>query len=100
LIAGGIGVVLAQMDDDEAAPTYTAATERAFLDACTAEGGDDVATSCACLYDAIVADIPYERYREVSDELLEARPVDGPLPLPDDFEALVRTCRRAAPLPN
>jgi hypothetical protein len=99
-LASAAALVLSQASDEEADPTYTDATRRAFLDACTADGGDDVAESCGCLYDAIAAEIPYERYREVSDQLLASPPVDGPLALPEDFQALVRGCRRAAPLPS
>jgi hypothetical protein len=100
VIAAGVGLVLVMADGDESPPTYTAATRDAFLEACTARGGDDVAEGCSCLYDAIVAEIPYEQYRAVSDELLEAPPASGPLPLPEEFDPLLRACRRAAPLPQ
>jgi hypothetical protein len=100
LAVGVAAVVWVAVSGDDPAPTYTAATREEFLAACTADGGEPVEPACACLYDAIEEHIPYERYREVSNQLLTESELPGPLPLPEDFEELVQACRRAAPLPT
>ncbi len=86
------GLVVAGRDDGG----YTEETQQAFMDACTAEGGSDVAPTCSCLYEAIEAEVAYERFEEVNDLLVAGRDADPDtgVELPDDFEALLEDCRK------
>ena len=74
--------------------TYDAARRQSFMTACIADGGELVRPTCACVWDELVATVPFERYAAVDDELgplVVAQP-DTPLELPDDIGAIVRTC--------
>lgn len=88
-----LGVVLATRGDDSSG--YDDDTAAAFLADCTDEGGDDVAPACECWYDAIVDEIAYDRFEQVSAKLvaqLEKDPEAAP-DIPDDFLALLAPCR-------
>lgn len=91
LVAAAITAVLLAPSD---ASGYSDEVEENFLAACTADGGDDVEPVCACLYEAIVDTIPYDRFEEVDDALVAQREAeaDGDLRLPRDFEALRVAC--------
>ncbi len=73
--------------------TYDEVSRERFIAACTADGGDDVAPACECLYTAITEKIAYERFEEVSDQLTAARDAGEPIVLPDDIAALVPACQ-------
>lgn len=73
---------------------YDDATRQRFLEACTADGGEAVAVTCGCLYDALVDSLPYERFEEVDRALLDQPAEPGiPLTLPADVQALLDECR-------
>lgn len=90
-------VVLA--GDDETAG-YGSDTKAAFIDACTADGGDDVEPACECWYAAIEDEIPYDRFESVNAKLAAQREKDpeAPIDFPDDFAALLEPCRIAVPV--
>jgi hypothetical protein len=73
---------------------YDDEVEETFLAACTAQGGDDVAPVCECLYAGIVDSIPYDRFEEVNDSF-EAELADDPeaeLRLPSDIDEIRVDC--------
>lgn len=88
-VAVGIGYAVSRSNT----PTYDEASRQRFLEACTADGGDDVRPACECLYAAISERIPYERFDEVHEQLLEAREVGEEIVLPDDMAALLPACQ-------
>jgi hypothetical protein len=109
IVLGGLALVAAAVavgallmggadeEDEPASPTYSAAVEAVFIEACTADGGEPVRPVCECFYDGIVETIPFDRYEEVNRLLLASPPSDGePLPIPDDFEAILAECRQEA----
>lgn len=73
-------------------PTYDDATRSRFMDACTADGGDPVRGTCECIYDGIVASIPYDRFEDVDKLLREQAASNEKLVLPDDIDAIRRNC--------
>lgn len=92
IIAVGVIVAVTGSGDE---PTYDDATRQRFLDACTAEGGEPVRNECECWYDAIVAEVPFDRFEEVDDQLTAeqaGRQPGTPLQLPADFQALLDPC--------
>jgi hypothetical protein len=85
------GAVLLTADDGGG---YGDDVEDTFLAACTAQGGDDVAPVCECLYAGIVDTIPYDRFEEVDDSF-EAELADDPdaeLRLPSDIDEIRVDC--------
>ena len=99
LVAAGVAlaILLLPADDapDTSEPTYSATVEEVFVASCVADGGEPVRPICECFFDGIVEAIPYERYQEVNERLLASPPATGePLPLPDDFDAVLADCRR------
>lgn len=82
---------------------YTDADAKAFREACTAAGGDAVRSPCQCLYEKIVATVPYDRYRAVDRDLQAQRVAqpDSPISLPPDVDALRVACvtQIGAPVP-
>lgn len=74
---------------------YDGATRAEFMAACTADGGPPVEPVCGCIYDELVATVPYDRFA-LLDEQLRALTTDLPqaLPveLPDDVQAIVDGC--------
>ena len=94
VLAAGAAVLVLSGDDE----SYTPETREAFVEACTADGGDDVESVCVCWYDSITQSIAYDRYDEANAELLaqlEADP-ESTIDIPADFEALLAECRPAA----
>jgi hypothetical protein len=76
-------------------PTYDDASRDRFLEACTADAGEPVRSTCECLYDRIQASVPYDRFELISDDLrreAEGMPPDAPLELPDDVQAMLDAC--------
>jgi hypothetical protein len=104
LVAVVVAVVAFVSGDDEEPPpeaTYDEDVERAFVESCSADGGDDVEPVCECFYEGIASSIPYARYAEVNDELLASPPPSGePVELPDDFDEILRECRASTPEPE
>ncbi len=94
VIAAGAAIIA--FSGDEA--SYSPESREAFLAACTADGGDDVASVCVCWYDSITQSIPYERYDEVNTEFLDQLEADpeSVVAIPGDFEALLADCRPTA----
>jgi hypothetical protein len=94
VVVVAVAVVLANRSSSSG---YDDATRQRFLDGCTADGGEPVRSACECLYDQIVATIPFERFSVVSGELTATTVEPGaPLELPEDFQALVAGCRTAS----
>lgn len=87
-----VGIILVSTSSGPTA-TYDEATEQRFLASCTADGGDPVRPACQCLYSEIVASIPYERFVELSDQLLDAEAAGEAFVLPPEIEALVPACQ-------
>jgi len=80
------GACSAGDDDEEAATGYGAALRTDFVAECRAAGtAEDV---CGCLYDRLEAEVPYERFRRL-DEQLRSGEVDE---APTDVEAIVVGC--------
>lgn len=92
VVAIVMGVVLVSRDSGPTA-TYDAGTEQRFLDSCTADGGDPVRPACQCLYNEIVAAIPYARFEELSEQLVAASTAGEPFVLPSEIQALVPACQ-------
>jgi hypothetical protein len=89
-------VALVARPDD---PTYDDASRERFLSACTADAGEPVQSTCECLYDRIVATVPFDRFELISEDLereAQGLPADEPLPLPDDVQAMLDECVAAA----
>jgi hypothetical protein len=75
---------------------YSDATRQQFLSACTADGGESVRDACTCVYDRMVAAVPYDRFTDVDQQLraqFPSTPVGEELALPDDVQAIVVACR-------
>jgi hypothetical protein len=89
-------VVAVLVTRDESTAGYDETTRANFMAACTAEGGDPVEPTCACIYDDLVATVPYERFAEVDDQLTQETAAAGELALPDDVAAIVDRCVAAA----
>lgn len=83
LAAAVVGGILYLRDEDPATD-YDAAIEDDFMTTCTADaeaqGFTRAGDFCRCAYDAIVADIPFERFLEI-DAALATDPsaVPGPI---------------------
>lgn len=89
VIVGVVVAVLATRDQGG----YDDQTRDDFLAACTADGGDPVRPTCECIYDEMVATVPYDRFEEVDEQLTQQ---SGDLTLPDDVSAIVDGCVAAA----
>ena len=80
LVVGGI----LWMRDEDPPIDYDAAIEDDFMTTCTADataqGFTRAGDFCACTYDAIVAEIPYDRFLEI-DAALVADPTAVPGPI-------------------
>ncbi len=75
--------------------SYDARAEATFMDACVAEAGLAMRPTCRCIWDGLVATVPFDRYAAVDDELapqVADHPAGTPLELPDDVGGIVRTC--------
>ncbi len=89
-------IALVARPDD---PTYDDASRERFLSACTADAGEPARSTCECLYDRIVATVPFDRFELISEDLereAQGLPADEPLPLPDDVQAMLDECVAAA----
>lgn len=100
LIAIGIGVVIATSGGDSS--EYDEDTRANFIADCTADGGDPVQPACECWYDAIVEEVSYDRFAEVSDELvaIQAKGSEAEPAVPDDFLELLEPCKLPALAPE
>ncbi|MEZ5206102.1 MAG: hypothetical protein R2690_03770 [Acidimicrobiales bacterium] len=79
--------------------SYDAGAEATFMDACVTEAGLAMRPTCRCIWDGLVASVPFERYAAVDDELapqVADHPAGTPLELPDDVGGIVRSCVEAA----
>ncbi|MDZ7732338.1 MAG: hypothetical protein U5R31_03815 [Acidimicrobiia bacterium] len=63
--------------------------------------GEDAEAVCACLYEGIVEEIPFDRYEAVNEALVAEREADpeGDVELPDDFDAIRADCVEEVGLP-
>jgi hypothetical protein len=100
LVALGLAalVVVAIAVRPDSQDDYDDAVRDRFLAACTTDGGEPVRNTCVCLYDAMVANVPFDRF-ELLDESLAAETQDrsdAPLELPDDVQAMLDECVAAA----
>lgn len=88
LLALGLAVI-ASCGTDEATE-YGDENREAFLAACTDGGSDGLYEQrvCQCVYDEAEASIPFERFREVNDELADA---EDPA-LPDELLDALAVC--------
>jgi hypothetical protein len=76
-------------------PTYSEASRAEFMAACTADGGPPVEPVCACIYDELVARVPYDRFALLDEQLRAVTPdlpQGFPVELPDDVQAIVDGC--------
>ncbi|MGH9209281.1 MAG: hypothetical protein ACRD2C_01220 [Acidimicrobiales bacterium] len=72
--------------DDDTASGYSADMRDEFVDECADAGTDrDV---CGCLYDVFEAEVPYERFDELDDQLRSGEAVE----VPTDVEAMAVGC--------
>jgi hypothetical protein len=95
-----VAIALVARPDD---PTYDDASRERFLSACTADAGEPARSTCECLYDRIVATVPFDRFELISEDLereAQGLPAEEPLPLPDDVQAMLDECVAAAPASN
>ena len=69
---------------------YSDASREAFLAACTDPETDSLLQQriCQCVYDEAEASIPFERFREINDELADLEEPG----LPDDVLDVVAVC--------
>jgi len=89
-----VAVVVAAAVRPRPQDDYDEAVRQRFLAACTARGGDAVIPPCICLYDQLVANVPFDRF-ELLDETLEIQTQstpEAPLQLPDDIEVMLDEC--------
>lgn len=77
---------------------YDEAVKVRFVDACSAQGGDDVRDTCECFYGKVADTIPFDRF-ELLDETLaiqtSTQQPGQPLNMPDDVNALLQECVNA-----
>lgn len=75
---------------DDEATEYRDENRDAFLAACTDAGTDGLYEQrvCRCVYDEAEATIPFERFRQINDELAEA---DEPV-LPEELLDVLAVC--------
>ncbi len=76
-------------------PTYDDAVQARFMEACTAQGGDPVRDTCACLYGELERTVPFDRFEEVDEQLaaqLQSTTLGQSLTLPDDVRSLLDAC--------
>jgi hypothetical protein len=94
LVLVGIGAVVLLTTSEDAAD-YDDQTRANFIESCTADGGEPVEPACVCWYDNIVEEIPYDRFEEVSDQLvaLEETDPDAEPQVPDELLALLEPCK-------
>jgi hypothetical protein len=82
-------LVLAGCGDDDAgvddAERYSPELRDQFVEACTVPGDSEAV--CGCFYDALEANVPFERFQQVDEEIRE-----GPGELPDDIVDLAVAC--------
>jgi hypothetical protein len=79
--------------------TYDDAVQARFMDACTAEGGEPVRDTCACLYGELERTVPFARFEAVDEQLaaqLQAATPGQSLALPDDVRPLLDQCVASA----
>jgi hypothetical protein len=97
VLAVVVGVVIASQGGDAAG--YDEETRSNFIADCTADGGDPVRPACECWYSAIVQNIPYDRFEEVSTKLEAAQKKnpDAAPDVPDDFLTLLGPCKVEVP---
>ena len=81
VVAVALLVVLGRAEQ----PDYGPDTRAEFLAACTEDGGAPVEPACRCIYDELVASVPY---RSTAAEL----PAGVPLEVPDDVQAIIEGC--------
>lgn len=60
-----------------------------FVADCTDAGTPEA--TCACLYDALEADVSYERFQEI-DEDLRSGPTGVPADIPTDIQSMAVAC--------
>ncbi|QGG94560.1 hypothetical protein [Actinomarinicola tropica] len=76
---------------DDAPDGYSAATRAAMLDGCAEDDQDaDVVDVCACVYDQMEDDVPFDRFAS-----LENRLGGGDARLPAEVVAIIRDCIRS-----
>ena len=64
---------------------YTAELRKDFVRDCTDSGTDRPV--CGCVYDALEAEVPYDRFRQLDEKLR-----GGALSVPDDIQEIVVSC--------
>lgn len=84
--------------------SYDDAVRDRFMSACTAQGGEPVSETCACFYDRIEQDVPFDRF-ETLDETLgqtlatqplatqtQASAAGSAVNLPEDLNLMLTEC--------
>jgi hypothetical protein len=64
---------------------YSAELRKDFVGDCTDSG--TARKVCGCVYDALEADVPFDRFEELDEQLRE-----GAIAVPDDIQQIVVTC--------
>jgi hypothetical protein len=72
-------------DDGDDAERYGAELREQFVADCTAQ--DETEPVCGCFYDALAANVPFERFQELDDQIRE-----GAVDVPADIVDLAVAC--------
>jgi hypothetical protein len=90
LLAGIVASLVMASCGNEDPTEYSSDNRDAFLAACVDPDADGLFQQrlCLCAYEEAEASMPFERFREINEELESA---DAPT-LPDDLQAIVASC--------
>jgi hypothetical protein len=87
IIALGIVLGGCSSDDDEGPPSgYSAELRDDFVSDCTGAGTAEAV--CGCLYDRLEAEVPFERFEQLDEQLRSGEAGEAPM----DVEAMAVAC--------
>lgn len=82
-----VAVALSACGDDASGDGYGADTRESFLTACVEDDADAALRGvCECTYEALVDEVPYERFLEIEDA------IEAGGDLPPEVVAIVDDC--------
>lgn len=87
VLAAGLAGCVGQGTPNE----YSNSVREDFVNGCVegaGQGSGDPQQVCQCTYRALEADVPFDRFKDVNEDLTE-----DPGPLPDQFQAILDRCR-------